>query len=96
MGVCHKANEDYQLALVMYDEATKINPDSHLCYTVPAEIFLKLRQFEKSMALLDTALEKINQSGEETLNFPNTIKLKTEVYVAFNKDEENEKLLMKY
>ena len=94
MGVCHKANEDYQLALEMYDEATKINPDSQLCYTVPAEIFLKLRQFEKSMALLDTALEKINQSGEETLNFPNAIKLKTEVYVALNKDKENEKLLI--
>ncbi len=94
MGVCHKANEDYQLALQMYDEAIKINPESHLCYTVPAEIFLKLRQFEKSNTLLDTALEKINQSGEETLNFPNAIKLKTEVYVALNKDEENEKLLI--
>ena len=79
--------------LEMYDGATKINPD-YLCYTSAAEIFLKLRKFEKSMALLDTALEKINQSGEETLNFPNAIKLKTEVYVALNKDEENEKLLV--
>ncbi len=95
MGVCHKANEDYELSLKMYDHATKIDPESHMCYTVPAEIYLKLRDFEKSMELLDTALDKMRSIGEETLNFPNTVKLKTEVYVALNKDEENEKMLLR-
>ena len=46
MGVCHKANEDYELSLKMYEEATKIDPNSHMCYTVPAEIYLKLRNFK--------------------------------------------------
>ena len=94
MGVCHKANEDYELSLEMYDEATKINPDSHMCYTIPAEIYLKLRDFKRSMDLLDIALDKMRITGQETLNFPNTIKLKTEVYVALNKDQENEKMLL--
>ncbi len=94
MGVCHKANEDYELSLEMYDEATKINPDSHMCYTVPAEIYLKLRDFKKSMDLLDIALDKMRITGQETFNFPNTVKLKTEVYVALNKDQENEKMLL--
>ena len=94
MGVCYKANEDYELSLEMYDEATKINPDSHMCYTVPAEIYLKLRNFKKSMDLLDIALDKIRSTGQETFNFPNTVKLKTEVYVALNKDQENEKMLL--
>ena len=94
MGVCHKANEDYEISLKMYEEATKINPESHMCYTVPAEIYLKLRDFKKSMDLLDTSLSKMKSIGEDALNFPNTIKLKTEVYVALNKDEENEKMLL--
>ena len=94
MGVCHKANEDYELSLKMYDRATKIDPESHMCYTVPAEIYLKLRNFRKSMEYLDIALDKINKIGQETLNFPNTVKLKTEVYVALNKDQENEKMLL--
>ena len=94
MGVCHKVNEDYELSLEMYDEATKMNPDSHMCYTVPAEIYLKLRNFKKSMDLLDIALDKMRSTGQETFNFPNTVKLKTEVYVALNKDQENEKMLL--
>ena len=94
MGVCHKANEDYELSLEMYDEATKINPDSHMCYTVPAEIYLKLRNFKKSMDLINIALNKMSNTGQETFNFPNTVKLKTEVYVALNKDQENEKMLL--
>ena len=94
MGVCHKANEDYELSLEMYDEATKINPDSHMCYTVPAEIYLKLRNFKKSMDLINIALNKMSNTGQETFNFPNTVKLKTEVYVALNEDQENEKMLL--
>ena len=94
MGVCHKANEDYELSLRMYEEATKIDPDSHMCYTVPAEIYLKLRNFKKSIELLNTALNMMKSAGQDTLNFPNTIKLKTEVNVALNKDEENEKMLL--
>ena len=93
MGVCHKANEDYEKSLIMYEQAIKINPDSHMCYTVPAEIYLKLRNF-KNLELLDTALDKMKSTGQETLNFPNTIKLKTEVYVALNKDKENENMLL--
>ena len=94
MGVCHKANEDYELSLEMYEQAINIDPESHMCYTVPAEIYLKLRDFKKSMELLDMALNKMEKIGQETLNFPNTIKLKTEVYVALNKDKENEKMLL--
>ena len=95
MGVCLKASEEYEQSLKMYEEATKINPESHMCYTVPAEIYLKLRNFEKSMELLNISLDKINLDGKESINFPNTIKLKTEVFVALNKDKENENMLLK-
>ncbi len=94
MGVCLKASEEYEESLKMYSEATKINPESHMCYTVPAEIYLKLRNFEKSMELLNISLDKINLDGKESINFPNTIKLKTEVFVALNKDKENENMLL--
>ena len=94
MGVCLKASEEYEESLKMYGEATKINPESHMCYTVPAEIYLKLRNFEKSMELLNISLDKINLDGNESINFPNTIKLKTEVFVALNKDKENENMLL--
>ncbi len=95
MGVCLKSSEEYEKSLKMYEEATKINPESHMCYTVPAEIYLKLRNFEKSMELLNISLDKINIDGKESINFPNTIKLKTEVFVALNKDKENENMLLK-
>ena len=95
MGVCLKASEEYEQSLIMYDQATKINPESHMCYSVPAEIYLKLRNFEKSMELLNISLDKINLEGQESINFPNTIKLKTEVFVALNKDKENEEMLLK-
>ncbi len=95
MGVCLKASEEYEQSLTMYNQATKINPESHMCYTVPAEIYLKLRNFEKSMELLNISLDKINLEGQESINFPNTIKLKTEVFVALNKDKENEEMLLK-
>ena len=95
MGICLKASEEYEQSLKMYKEATKINPESHMCYTVPAEIYLKLRNFKKSMELLNISLDKINLDGKESINFPNTIKLKTEVFVALNKDKENENMLLK-
>ena len=95
MGVCLKASEEYEQSLTMYNQATKINPESQMCYTVPAEIYLKLRNFEKSMELLNISLDKINLEGQESINFPNTIKLKTEVFVALNKDKENEEMLLK-
>ena len=95
MGVCLKASEEYEQSLIMYNQATKINPESHMCYSVPAEIYLKLRNFEKSMELLNISLDKINLEGQESINFPNTIKLKTEVFVALNKDKENEEMLLK-
>ena len=43
----------------MYDKASEINPSSPLCYTVPAEIYLKLRKFDKAIQLINIALEKI-------------------------------------
>ena len=71
MGVCLKASEEYEQSLKMYEEATKINPESHMCYTVPAEIYLKLRNFKKSMELLDISLNKINLENLNNLNISN-------------------------
>ena len=41
----------------------KINSESPLCYTVPAEIYLKLRKFDKAIKLINVALEKIEASS---------------------------------
>ena len=79
----------------MYEKAKEINPESPLCYTVPAEIYLKLRQYEKANELINIALLKINASLKNTLHFPNAIKLKTEINVALNQDKENEITLLK-
>ena len=80
----------------MYDKATEINPGSPLCYTVPAEIYLKLRKFEKAIQLINVALEKINESSDKNfLHFPNAIKLKTEINVALNRDKESGEMLKK-
>ena len=49
MGVSLKSNEEFQQSLLMYEKAIEINPDSPLCYTTPAEIRLKLREFKKSI-----------------------------------------------
>ena len=94
MGVSLKSDEEFERSLLMYEEAVKINPDSPLCYTVPAEINLKLRDFKKSIELINIAINKINNSFKKNiLHFPNAIKLKTEINVALNKDEENGKML---
>ena len=91
LGVSYKSLEEFENALAMYQKAKEIEPESPLCYTVPAEIYLKLRQYEKANALIDTAILIINNSLKNTLHFPNAIKLKTEINVAFNQDNENEK-----
>ena len=94
MGVSLKSNEEFERSLLMYEKALKINPDSPLCYTVPAEINLKLRDFKKSIELINIAIDKINNSFKKNiLHFPNAIKLKTEINVALNKDEENGEML---
>ena len=95
-GVSLKSLEEFESSLSMYDKATIINSSSPLCYTVPAEIYLKLRKFDKAIQLINTALEKINESVDKNfLHFPNAIKLKTEINVALNRDKESEEILKK-
>ena len=94
-GVALKSIEEFESALLMYDEATKINSESPLCYTVPAEINLKLRKFDQAIKLINKGLEKIgNSAGKNNImHFPNAIKLKTEINVALKKDKENGDML---
>ena len=95
-GVAYKSIEEFKSALSMYDQAIKINPGSPLCFTVPAEIYLKLRKFDTATKFIDTALEKISESNErDMLHFPNAIKLKTEINVALERDKENGDMLKK-
>ena len=95
-GVAYKSIEEFKSALSMYDQAIKINPGSPLCFTVPAEIYLKLRKFDTATKFIDTALEKISESNEQDmLHFPNAIKLKTEINVALERDKENGDMLKK-
>ena len=96
MGVALKSIEEFESSLSMYDKASKINPESPLCYTVPSEIYLKLRKFDKAIQLINLALEKIEKSSDKNfLHFPNAIKLKTEINVALKKDEESGSMLKK-
>ncbi len=95
-GISLKSIEEFKKSLSMYDKATEIDPNSPLCYTVPAEIYLKLRKFEKAIVLINLALEKINDSSDKNfLHFPNAIKLKTEINVALNRDKESGDILKK-
>ena len=94
MGTSYKALEEYEKSLDMYQEAKRIDPESPFCYTVPAEINLKIRNFDKALALINVALEKINNSdARNSIHFPNAVKLKTEINVALKKDNENIKML---
>ena len=94
MGVCKKSIEDYEDSMKMYDQAKIIDSESPLCYMAPAEIYLKLRDFKRSMELIDTTLSKIEDTNVGNVLYANAIKLKTEIYVALNKDKENEDMLM--
>lgn len=94
LGISYKSLEEFENALIIYQKAREINPESPLCYTVPAEIYLKIRQYEKANALIDTAILKIKNSLQNTVHFPNAIKLKTEINVALNQDNESEKILL--
>ena len=96
MGIALKSIEEFEDSLSMYDRAKEINSESPLCYTVPAEIYLKLRDFNKAIKLINVALEKIEVSLDKNfLHFPNAIKLKTEINVALNKDKESGEMLKK-
>ena len=93
-GISLKSIEEFESSLAMYDKATEINSSSPLCYTVPAEIYLKLRKFDKAINLINLALEKINESKDKNfLYFPNAIKLKTEINVALSRDRESGDML---
>ena len=94
MGVCKKSVEDFEDSIHMYERAIEINSESPLCYMIPAEIYLKLRDFKKSMELIDIALSKIEDTSVGNIHYANAIKLKTEIYVALNRDKENEDMLM--
>jgi len=94
LAVSYKSLEEFENALAMYQNAREINPNSPLCYTVPAEIYVKLRQYEKANELIDTGISIISNSFSNTIHFPNAIKLKTEINVALNQDNENEKILL--
>ena len=94
MGASYKALEEYEKSLDMYQQARAIDPDSPFCYTVPAEVNLKIRNFDRALELVDIALEKINKSdAKNSIHFPNAIKLKTEINVALRKDQENIEML---
>ena len=96
MGIALKSIEEFEDSLSMYDRAKEINSESPMCYTVPAEIYLKLRDFNKASKLINIALEKIEVSLDKNfLHFPNAIKLKTEINVALNKDKESGEMLKK-
>ena len=94
-GVALKSIEEFESALLMYDEAAKINSESPLCYTVPAEINLKLRKFDQAIELVNKGLEKIDNSDGKNniMHFPTAIKLKTEINVALKKDKESGDML---
>lgn len=94
MGVSYQHLEEFEKSLEMYAKARELNPDSPLGYTVPAEIYLKLRDFEKSNELINIAFAKVMSSNEKTLHFPNVVKIKTEINVALNKDQENVDFLL--
>ena len=94
MGASYKALEEYKKSLDMYQQARAIDPDSPFCYTVPAEVNLKIRNFDRALELIDIALEKIHKSdAKNSIHFPNAIKLKTEINVALRKDQENIEML---
>lgn len=94
MGASYKALEEYKKSLDMYEQARAIDPDSPFCYTVPAEVNLKIRNFDRALELIDIALEKIHKSdAKNSIHFPNAIKLKTEINVALRKDQENIEML---
>ena len=94
MGASYKALEEYKKSLDMYEQARAIDPDSPFCYTVPAEVNLKIRNFDRALEFVDIALEKINKSdAKNSIHFPNAIKLKTEINVALGKDKENIEML---
>ena len=94
MGASYKALEDYEKSLDMYQQASAIDPDSPFCYTVPAEVNLKIRNFDRALELVNIALEKIYKSdAKNSIHFPNAIKLKTEINVALRKDKENIEML---
>ena len=94
MGASYKALEEYEKSLDMYQQASAIDPDSPFCYTVPAEVNLKIRNFDRALELVNIALEKIYKSdAKNSIHFPNAIKLKTEINVALRKDKENIEML---
>ena len=94
MGASYKALEEYQKSLDMYHQARAIDPNSPFCYTVPAEVNLKIRNFDRALELVNVALEKIDKSdARNSIHFPNAIKLKTEINVALKKDKENIEML---
>lgn len=96
MGFAYKFLEDYENALAMYDQAKQINPDSPLGYLGPAEIFLKLRDFNQALETIDIAIEKVTtQKQVNDLQFENAIKLKTDINLSLGRDQENEEMLVK-
>lgn len=95
MGVSLKFIEEFEKSLVMYEKAKKIDPNSPLCYIGPAEIYLKIRDFNLALEFIDIAVIKSSQLGQmKNLYFFNAIKLKTEINIALNQDKNNEDLLL--
>ena len=95
MGFAHKSLEDYEKAMAMYDKAKLINPESHLCYLGPAEIFLKLREFNKALETINIAIEKVvAQKPLNDLQFENAIRLKTDINLSLGRDQDNGEMLI--
>jgi len=95
MGFSYKGIEEYSISLEMYQKAKDINPNSPICYTSLAEIYLKLGEYQKADELIDIAFKIVMSSKIKSPHFPNTIKIKTDINVALGRDNENGPFLIK-
>lgn len=96
MGFSYKSLEEFENAIVMYNSAQKIDPESPLCYMGPAEIYLKIRNFNKALELINITLEKITNAQKfNDLQYENAIKLKTDINLSLGRDKENGEMMVK-
>ena len=94
MGVSLKSIEEYKKSEDMFTRAKEINSESPLPFMTQAEIKMKLRKFEEALKLINTGL-KIIQSKKDInhLQMAHTIRVKSEILIALNRQEENHEFL---
>jgi len=96
MGVSLKSIEDYKNSLDMFSKAQEINTESPLAFMTPAEVKVKLREFNEALVLINKALEKIKSSKNiNHLQLTHAIRVKSEILIALNKSQENFDFLKK-